>query len=129
MNNLRTIATLREHLFKQLDLLSDPTATVDMERARMIAELSQTVINSAKVEVEFAKVIKGATTVPFFENQPDSEERPYSPPLQAPAKVEPADTPTTPASAQDKDQAVLSAGPGPNHPWRGLGARVHRIRG
>lgn len=126
----RNIETLREHLFKQLDLLSDPSAKVDMERARMVAELSQTVINSVKVEVEFAKVVKGATTLPFIESQPESVERPYSPPALAAA---PAGSQRAEPEQEDGQlpraslmQQALESGPSADHPWRGLGTRIHR---
>lgn len=44
---------LREHLFAALKGLKD--GTVDVEKAKAMSEVAQVIINSAKVEVEFAK--------------------------------------------------------------------------
>lgn len=50
MNN---ITTLREHLFKAMQGVSDGSMTV--EKAKAVSDISQTIINSAKVEVDFIK--------------------------------------------------------------------------
>jgi hypothetical protein len=44
---------LREHLFAALKGLKD--GTVDIEKAKAMSEVAQVIINSAKVEVEYAK--------------------------------------------------------------------------
>ena len=51
-----TITDLREHLFAALEALADKDNPMDVDRAKAIAEVSQTIINSAKVEVEYLKV-------------------------------------------------------------------------
>lgn len=51
----RTIADLREHLFSTLDNLRDKTNPMEIDRAKAVAEVAQTIINSAKVEVEHLK--------------------------------------------------------------------------
>jgi hypothetical protein len=60
-----TIEKLREHLFDTLSALKDKEKPMDIERARAIADVAQVVINSAKVEVEFAKV-SGKTKSQFL---------------------------------------------------------------
>lgn len=50
------IEDLRNHLFATLEALQDEEKPMDLDRAKVIAEVAQTVINSAKVEVDFAKV-------------------------------------------------------------------------
>lgn len=55
-----TIETLREHLFFTLEGLRDKNAPMDIERAKAVCEVAQTIINSAKVEVD-AMRISGAT--------------------------------------------------------------------
>lgn len=56
----RDIQALRKQLFDSLERLGskviDPN---EIERAKAIAETAQTIINSAKVEVEFLKVTGG----------------------------------------------------------------------
>lgn len=47
------INALRSHLFDCLAGLKD--GTVPLEKAKAMSEVAQTIINSAKVEVEYAK--------------------------------------------------------------------------
>lgn len=46
---------LREILFDTLKELKNRDSELDIERAKAINEISQTVINSAKVEVDYLK--------------------------------------------------------------------------
>lgn len=50
---MRTIQDLRKHLFDTLDDLRNKEKPMDLDRAKTISEVAQTIINSAKVEVEF----------------------------------------------------------------------------
>ena len=56
----KTVSDLREHLFATLAGLRD--GTVSIETARAISDVSQTIINSAKVEVDYAKVTDGGSS-------------------------------------------------------------------
>ena len=47
---------LRNHLFATLEALQDKDDPMDLARAKTIADVSQTVINSVKVEIDFIKV-------------------------------------------------------------------------
>lgn len=47
----RTITDLRESLFDTIDALKDGKMSV--ENAKAVAELAQTIVNTAKVEVDF----------------------------------------------------------------------------
>lgn len=49
------IEKLREHLFATLDGLRNKDAPMDIERARAVSEVAKTIIDSAKVEVEYLK--------------------------------------------------------------------------
>jgi hypothetical protein len=51
------INDLRNHLFATIESLQDETAPMDLDRAKTIADVAQVIINSAKVEVDFIKVI------------------------------------------------------------------------
>jgi hypothetical protein len=55
--NHGNITELRAELFKALKGLTDKT--MDIDQAKAVADVAQTIINSAKVEVEFLKVIGG----------------------------------------------------------------------
>lgn len=57
MNN---IDDLRAHLFDAMKSLKD--GTMDVERAKAMAETAQVIINSAKVEVDFLRVNGGVGT-------------------------------------------------------------------
>lgn len=50
------IEDLRNHLFATLEALQDEEKPMDLDRARVVADVAQTIINSAKVEVDFLKV-------------------------------------------------------------------------
>lgn len=55
------ITDLRNHLFEQLERLSDEDVDLEKEikRANAVAQIAREVINSAKVEVDFQKVVGG----------------------------------------------------------------------
>ncbi len=59
------IEDLRAELFKALEALNDPTKPLDIDRAKAVSEISQVIINSAKVEVEFMKTAN-STKSKFF---------------------------------------------------------------
>lgn len=56
------LVDLRNHLFATIEALADPDTPMDIARARAISEVAQTIIESAKVEVDFARVT-GETVV------------------------------------------------------------------
>ena len=51
------ISALREHLFGTIAALRDKENPMDIERARAVSEVAQTIINSAKVEVDHLKMV------------------------------------------------------------------------
>jgi hypothetical protein len=50
------IEDLRNHLFATIESLLDQDQPMDIERARVVAEVANAVINSAKVEVSYMKL-------------------------------------------------------------------------
>ena len=56
------IEDLRNHLFAALEALGDKESPMDIERAHAIADVAQTIINSAKVEVDYLKIAGGRGT-------------------------------------------------------------------
>ncbi len=60
----KTIADLRGHLFDAIEGLK--AGTLEIDRAKAINEVSQTIINTAKVEVEFVKVTSATTGSGFL---------------------------------------------------------------
>lgn len=51
-----TIAQLRSELFKTLRGLADKNEPMDIDRAKAVSDVAQTLINTAKVEIEHMKV-------------------------------------------------------------------------
>lgn len=61
------IEDLRNHLFAALEALQDEDNPMDLKRAKTISDVAQTVINSAKVEVEYLATtgaIEGSGFIP-----------------------------------------------------------------
>lgn len=51
-----TISDLRNHLFATLEELMDKDVPVDKERTKLLCSVSQNIINSAKVEVDYMRM-------------------------------------------------------------------------
>lgn len=51
-----SINDLREHLFATIEALRDDEKPMEVERARAIAEVAAKIIDTAKVEIQFADV-------------------------------------------------------------------------
>jgi hypothetical protein len=60
------IDDLRNHLFATLESLQDEEKPMELERAKTIASVAQTIINSAKVECEYIELTgqKGSGFIP-----------------------------------------------------------------
>jgi hypothetical protein len=71
MNN--KITDLRDHLFATIEALQDKDKPMDIERAKAIAEVAQTIVNSAKVEVDHLRITGAMQGTGFI---PDSEQLP-----------------------------------------------------
>lgn len=65
----QTIDDLRKHLFTVLEGLADKEKPMDLERAKATCEVAQTIINGAKVQVDYLRVTKGGSS-PFLEPPP-----------------------------------------------------------
>jgi hypothetical protein len=64
MSNDNTITGLRDIMFKTLRGIQD--GTVDVDKAKAINDTAQTIINSAKVEVEFLKATGSPASTGFI---------------------------------------------------------------
>lgn len=64
---MKTVDDLREHLFATLQGLKD--GSIDIDRAKAISDVAQTIINSAKVEVEAARLVEGTAAPKFLGGQ------------------------------------------------------------
>lgn len=63
------IQDLRHHLFAQLERLGDDELMkdqsqrfIELDRAKAMCDISQTIINSAKVEIDYLKAIANSGT-------------------------------------------------------------------
>lgn len=61
-----TMDDLRNHLFATLEALQDPDRPMDIDRARAINQTAQTLINAAKVEVDFIEATGQELAGRFF---------------------------------------------------------------
>jgi hypothetical protein len=62
------VDALRTHLFDTLQSLKD--GKVSIEKAKAISDVAQTIINTAKVEVEYAKAT-GKKNSTFLDKKPE----------------------------------------------------------
>lgn len=53
------IENLRDHLFATLEALRDTEKPMEIERARAISQVANSIIESAKVEVKFLDLVGG----------------------------------------------------------------------
>lgn len=60
------IGDLRNHLFETIEQLKDPEKPMDLARGKAISEVAQTIIESAKVEVDMVKATGAITASEFF---------------------------------------------------------------
>lgn len=80
------ISDLRDHLFAALEGLADPENPMEIGRAKAISEVAQTIIDSARVEVELVKAIGGSPGSQFLQIIEESRELPKSLRLNGGAK-------------------------------------------
>lgn len=78
------ITELRKHLFETLEALKRKDNPMEIDRAKAISQVAQTIIDSARVEVKFAELTGQETTSQFLP-QP-THPRPNG---QLPAKTSP----------------------------------------
>lgn len=69
---------LRNHLFATLEGLADAEKPMEIERAKAISEVAQTIINSAKVEIQYLETVGAEGGTDFFPLGP-TEKRPLLP--------------------------------------------------
>jgi hypothetical protein len=70
-----SIRDLRDHLFETLEALKDKEEPMELNRAKVISEVAQTIINSAKVEVDLIKAIDGTRPEGGFFDIPEERVR------------------------------------------------------
>jgi len=60
------IEDLRNHLFLAMESVEDTDNPMDLERAKVIAELGQVIVNSAKAENEFLRITDSVSGTGFM---------------------------------------------------------------
>ena len=61
------LSDLRNHLFETIEKLKD--GDMEIDRARTISDVAQTIINSAKVEVDYLKATDQVQGTGFLERE------------------------------------------------------------
>ena len=64
------IEDLRNHLFATLEALQDEDQPIDIDRAKVIAQVAGVVVESAKAEIKFLEVTGGAKGTGFIPAEP-----------------------------------------------------------
>lgn len=67
---MNDIQALRTHLFNTLQALQDKENPMDIDRARTICQVGDVIIDSAKAEIDFARVIGNVETQFFHKPSP-----------------------------------------------------------
>lgn len=64
------IEDLRDHLFATLEALQDDEDPMDLDRAKVISRVAQTIIDSAKAETDHLRVVGGVSGTGFIPEEP-----------------------------------------------------------
>lgn len=107
-----TNSELRDILAEELRALRLGTTPTDGDAKRigLKLDISDRIIDSARLEVSLNAVLKGSIEVPFIENCAD--ERPNS------DDDKPPPPPRDPLTAVERTALALTQGPSAKHPWR-----------
>ena len=69
------INDLRDHLFETLEALKDPDKPMDVNRALAISKVADTIVATAKVEIDLVKAVSASAPGSGFFNLPPEESR------------------------------------------------------
>lgn len=58
---------LRNHLFATLEALQDDDNPMDVSRAKAVSDVAQTLINTAKIEIQYLEATNQQSGSDFFE--------------------------------------------------------------
>ena len=64
------IEDLRNHLFATIEALLDEDEPMELDRAKAVKDVAQTVINSAKAEIAYVNATGALADSGFFPNSP-----------------------------------------------------------
>jgi hypothetical protein len=59
------IEDLRNHLFETIEMVKE--GDMELEKAKVIADLAQVLVNSAKIEVDYIKAVDGMKGTGFIQ--------------------------------------------------------------
>ena len=99
---MQTINDLRAHLFDTLKALNDKQKPLDIERAKVVADVGQVIINSAKVEVDFMRVAGGKGSG-FIVGEVVESATPSAKPIAAPEQR----TPSFPSTSTNGIRSII----------------------
>lgn len=64
------LSDLRNHLFETIEALKDPEKPMDIDRAKAISTVAQTVIDSARLELKACEILGTEGDASFFPMSP-----------------------------------------------------------
>lgn len=113
---MRNVEDLRALLFAELEALNGKPDQVDLDRARLKCLLADRIIDTMRIEVQFAAVMKGSMDVPFIEDQTDERSNDQG---RRPSADRAVGSPKPEAlSGVERAARLLASGPSPDHAWR-----------
>src|SRR6218665_1247417 len=113
---MRNVEDLRTLLFAQLQARNGKPDQVDLERARLKCLLADRIIDTMRIEVQFAAVMKGSMEVPFIKDQ--AEERSNDQGRRSSGERVVGDAKPEALSAVERSAKLLASGPSLDHAWR-----------
>lgn len=64
------IEDLRNHLFETIEMLKEDDKRMTVEKAKVISEVAQTIVNTAKVEVDYLRATEQHKGTGFIDLEP-----------------------------------------------------------
>ena len=55
------LSDLNDHLFETIEALKDPDKPMDIARAKAVSHVAQTIINAAKLQLDYHKTVERLT--------------------------------------------------------------------
>lgn len=116
---MKNVEDLRAMLFADLEALSTNPSVVNLDHVRAKCLVADRIIDTMRIEVQLAAVMRGSLEVPFVESQ--TAERRSAPSPRRPAVEDGDIADAKPLSAVERMTRALSKGPSLDHVWRRAG--------
>ncbi len=113
---MRNVEDLRAMLFAEIEALTLNPGAINLEHVRAKCLIADRIIDTLRIEVQLAAVMRGSLEVPFIESQTAERSGTQGTRRQPAEDADIADA--KPLSAVERMTRALSRGPSPDHAWR-----------